>query len=403
VSVSTRSILLPAITIASILLSTLVGEGMIRLAALFCPSIEHLGNAGSGRMPPVIRDFADYRALHQNELRPHQAWHGYYLNGLGFNDQEFTPQKAEGTTRIIALGDSFLYSMVDYPNNVMTLLESKLSRDCGRGVEVLNFGVPGASTWDYKTLYSLEATRYQADLVLVHLYLGNDAPDTVNGKDWLPEPGRHSYLATLVRNMYRLKTGHGNETPRADAALENRGSAVGAGVVDGVPPLTDANPLLSKPPHTKEAWHRALKEELMRFYIPSDASTIERSWVRIFDILRELRAEVSTNGQQMVLVLYPSRLQIEDTVLSTAVATFEHRRAPNFSRSSIDVNLPAKTISAFGAREGITVIDLATEIRQAAGASEGSLYVPGDTHWNIAGNAVAARAEGAKLRDIVCR
>ena len=78
----------------------------------------------------------------------------------------------------MALGDSFTYGLVPYPDAVMTRLEEALRAGCaGTDLEVLNFGIGGTGIWDYKLLYELAGPTYDPDLVMVNLYLGNDGPD----------------------------------------------------------------------------------------------------------------------------------------------------------------------------------------------------------------------------------
>lgn len=390
--------------LSSLILSALIVELTTRGIAAFHPGVYHLANAGSGRMPPMIHSFDDYRSLHSNELRPHQSWHGYYTNALGFNDREFQAQRSDGRYRVLSLGDSFLFSRVDYPRNVMTLLEDQLSSTCNRPVEVLNFGVPGATVWDYHTLYALEGHRYDVDLVLVHLYLGNDVPDMVNGKDWLPEPGYHSYFLTLARNLIRLKRESlSNSSPPTDLLIQSPSKDEIGGVrVPGAEVLREDSPALTSSVYSEEAWNRITREELMRFYSAKDPLVLDRAWSRVFTLLKQLKIAVEGNHAKLVVVTYPSRLQIETDTLADVVSRFKHSRAPNFSKDSIDLSLPVTTLLAFCKQEGIPCFDVTVDMRREYEQLQQPLYVPKDTHWNMRGNSLAATAESSRIAPLVC-
>jgi hypothetical protein len=392
------------LAVISFILSLLAVEVLTRAVAALNQNTYDLANAGSGRMPPVIRSFNDYLALHSNELRPHQGWHGYYTNALGFNDREFKAQRSDDRYRILSLGDSFLFSRVDYPHNVMTLLEEQLSSRCNKPVEILNFGVPGATMWDYHTLYALEGRRYNVDLVILHLYLGNDVPDTVNGKDWLPEPGYHSYFFTLARNLIRLKRESLSQSPPNVHQLTPsfNADAEGGRQLPNAESLGEDSPALTLPIYSEAAWGRITREELMRFYSPRDNALLERAWSRMFALIKQLQSDVERNHARLVVVTYPSRLQIEEDTLTEAVARFTHRRAPDFSRAAVDLSLPVKVLSSFCAQEGIPCLDVTNDMRREYEQHKQPLYVPRDTHWNIRGNSRAAQAESSLLGPLVC-
>jgi hypothetical protein len=166
--------------------------------------------------------------------------------------------------------------------------------------------------------------------------------------------------------------------------------------------LTENSPALISPVYSDEAWQRITREELMRFYSPKNPAAVERSWRGVFTLLKQLKAEVESRHARLGVVIYPSRLQIEKAELDAAVSRFSHSRAPYFSRESVDLSLPARTMRSFCQAEHLSCFDITDEVRREHEQNGKSLYVPRDTHWNIAGNAVAAEAEAAQLAPFVC-
>src|SRR5262249_10937898 len=108
----------------------------------------------------------------------HRNWFNYWTNALGMNDGDFLVPNPAGRFRIMAVGDSFTYGLVPYPDAVMTVVKSLLHRDCrGKDLDLLNFSVAGTVVSEYRTLVTLGQPTYDPDLVVVHFFTGKDGPD----------------------------------------------------------------------------------------------------------------------------------------------------------------------------------------------------------------------------------
>lgn len=95
----------------------------------------------------------------------------YVHNSVGIRDREYTLEKPEGVFRIVVLGDSVAYgSGVAAEESFPEQLEGMFSG----GVEVLNFALPGYSSFDEYVALRDQALAYDPDLVLV-AYVLNDA------------------------------------------------------------------------------------------------------------------------------------------------------------------------------------------------------------------------------------
>jgi hypothetical protein len=69
------------------------------------------------------------------------------INSHGFRDREYAIEKAPGTTRIVALGDSITFGNYLPLETVWTERLEALYAKRGRPVEVLNLGVGGYDSW----------------------------------------------------------------------------------------------------------------------------------------------------------------------------------------------------------------------------------------------------------------
>lgn len=96
--------------------------------------------------------------------------------------------KAEGTLRILALGDSFTLAVqVDEADTFCARVAHNLAATLGRPVECVNAGVDGYGTYQSTRLARRLAPGLAPDLMLLTLFTGNDLVDNAEFK-----PGTYS-------------------------------------------------------------------------------------------------------------------------------------------------------------------------------------------------------------------
>lgn len=104
-----------------------------------------------------------------------------------------------------------------------------------------------------------------------------------------------------------------------------------------------------------------------------------------------------------MIALYPSRLQVYDRERLDLIALLNKEAGGRrYTESDFDISLPNRVIADYCALHGILCIDLLPDFRAAA-MRGAALYIGQDTHWNIAGNSLAARTQAAALRRLACR
>jgi hypothetical protein len=102
------------------------------------------------------------------------------INSDGMADREYPVAKPEGTLRVALLGDSFTASeYLPVEQKFEGLLEHQLSRQLGKPVEILNFGISAIETWNQLQIFHLRAVKYQPDITFLVFFWGNDIRDNI--------------------------------------------------------------------------------------------------------------------------------------------------------------------------------------------------------------------------------
>jgi hypothetical protein len=404
---STRATL--AVLALGIVGALAVGEGLVRVAARWSPTVRDLAVPAREREPQAFASLEAFLASKPTQVVPHRNWFNYWNNALGLNDVEFAIPKPPGRFRILALGDSFTFGLVPYPYAVMTLLEARLRDRCpGTDLEVLNFGIGGTQVRDYRILAALALERYEPEFVLVNFYAGNDAPNVFR---LVHEPRRErsvlevSRLWMFGRNTLRLWRGVDDLGAGRSPSTRPAGGVVprGGEPVDPARHVSERDPALTGPIFTDDAWVAIQAEEMRRFYRPADPAVVDRAWEPILGDLETIRAEVGRRGRRVALTVYPSALQVIPAELTGLVA--ELRRRPRYAMLSVDAldpALPNRQLARYCQRAALSCLDLTPVFVDASHASADALYKQRDAHWTIRGNRIAAEAQAEFLAGLVC-
>ena len=243
----------------------------------------------------------------------------------------------------------------------MTRLEEALRANCrGIDLDLLNFGIGGASVWDYKILFDLAGPTLDPDLVLVNLYLGNDGPDLFARPPSLrgvPQSLRKFYLARYVINLVRVATALERHvaTGTSRSQWTPPPSARGGHMVNSDAPIQPHDSRLVGPIYTPESFVAVMWNEYRRFARPPGAPSVQRTWGPTLSILDLLRHQVTGQGRRMVLSLYPSVLQVDPRDSGAArgrIPAASGRDRPGADRSRPPAAEPcrARVLPRLGAR-----------------------------------------------------
>lgn len=105
-------------------------------------------------------------------------------NGKGLREKEFSQEKPHNTTRILVLGDSFVYGWgVNRSDRFTEVLERKLQSRHSRDIEIINAGVPGWGMKDYFNYLKHRGIKYEPDMVIVS-FISNDWHSANQYEQW---------------------------------------------------------------------------------------------------------------------------------------------------------------------------------------------------------------------------
>lgn len=285
---------------------------------------------------------------------PGTIFYGHAVNSDGFLDAEVEHRKPPGTFRVAGIGDSFVFGVVPYPDNFLTVLETDL-RQLDRSIEVVNMGIPNADPGDYLLLLRKEALALDPDLVIVHFFIGNDF--TIRRR-YSSAP--RSYLEAFLRYVFGIRPDFTRPQMREYDDYD------------------DTAPTMHLPRYVK-ILHRRIalfrkKDAAFRQQLPQVTAT-----------LKEIRDVCRDAGIPLFVVVLPEEMQVSWEARRQAIEAL-----PGYKPRRYDYEMPNRAIHRVLRELEIAFLDLYPTFRRA-GVDE-VLYKPRDTHWNIRGNRLAADA-----------
>lgn len=352
----------------SLLVSLLVGEGLVRLLSPIGPSLLVTDPVVGKRFLPGFRGrvFVD-EAERDVEVR---------INSAGFPGPEWPRRKPEGGLRIAAVGDSMTAAIAtDEGRRFVSRLQGSLAAESApRPVEVLNFGVSSASTASELARWRAVVAGYAPDLVLLAFFTGNDVGD----------------------NSPRL-----THAPRVYFDLDAEGRLVPA---EPPPPTPALVRWLDR--HSRlYVWQKVALRRLrgasrasrgvepgQTAFARAGSPDVEHAWGLTAALLGQLRDEVEASGARFAVVVIPCAEQVDDALWSDLA-----RRARD-AGLELEREGPSRRLARIAATMGFPLLDLAPAFaaaaRRAPGepASAARFFLLGRFHLSDEGHRVVAEA-----------
>jgi SGNH hydrolase-like domain, acetyltransferase AlgX len=284
--------------------------------------------------------------------KPFAPDYDFHLNSKGYKDVEFNPQKAEGIFRILGIGDSFTYGVVPYQYNYLTLLEESLNKS-RRKVEVMNMGIPSIGPRDYLSLFVHEGLALRPDMIIISFFVGNDFERQKRKK-----LSTYSYVVSFTKYLIDLHKKFEGQITHGDARYDDTSRTF-----------------------TDEAY---LQLEQSRSYIfLRQNKNFARAFSDSIAHLIRIRDICLSQKIRLLIVVIPDELQVNNLLRQAVIS------GSGLDRDEFDFTLPNRLLAQTFEQEKIDYIDLFSNF--ASASARENLYKPNDSHWNIAGNKLAAR------------
>jgi hypothetical protein len=332
--------------------------------------------------PYLFKGFRQYDPDLGFRVRSYYDFDGSLTNQFGFNDQDYPFQKSPGAFRIMVVGDSFNW-MGGRDGNYVGLLRKQLKDHYGYDkVDVINVGYPGTHTGEQLAMLKKFALQYNPDLVVLGFFAGNDFLDAdpyrktiVVDNTFVNIDRRHEHrflgypiilqsrVLLLIEQTYLIHRQMKRAKTEADAAAVARGAPVPNGTF------------------SEEAFMNVEMSRL-QFGLTRPAEAFQPNIDYIFQSISEMDSLLKSRGIKFMVAIYPDEFQVNPKLLDSV---FDRYR---LNKGDYDPFRAQLLLKPFLESQEIPCLDFLDQFR-AEGQKE-DLYLLRNTHWNKAGNQLAA-------------
>ncbi|MFQ5923920.1 MAG: hypothetical protein ACE5M4_13845 [Anaerolineales bacterium] len=302
-------------------------------------------------------------------------------NQFGFNDRDYPLQKDPDIFRILVLGDSFSWAG-GLEGNYTALLEKKFDKYYGRHqVDVINAGYPMTHTAEQLALLKKYGLQYNPDLVFLGFFAGNDFLDA--------EPNRKRIVVNdvylIIDKRYEFTFLGYPLVPRSrvieflkqkyivakELMKWRRDMRTKGGEEEGGGTFSE------------ERFLRIERARLEFCNVNEQAADSFNERIEyILQSIGRMKDLLQSKNIGFAVGIYPDEFQVNGHLLDQLFDRFD------LKREEYDVELMQRILRHHLVSEEIPHVDLLREFRSSG--REGELYLPRNTHWNAAGNDLAA-------------
>lgn len=311
-------------------------------------------------------------------VRPYAEWGPYQANKFGFNDRDYPLQKEPGSYRLLILSDSFNWAGGP-EGNYTALLEKKLTAEVGQPVELINAGYSQTHTAEQLLILQKFGLQYQPDLVVLGFFVGNDFLDASPWRRRIVVGGTATDIDTRWGREWTFLGQPVVLRSRLWLFLQEQWYSRQYVSLAQAQTATPTASYVSLPTD------RYLQMEFARMQIANwqQASAFEAHQAYIFDSLLAMRDLLAEQEIEFVVAAYPDEFQVDDTLRQAVIERYQ------VDTSTYQWDRPQGILWQFCTEQDIEFYDLLPVFQEAHQQGQ-HLYLPNDSHWNEAGNQLAA-------------
>jgi hypothetical protein len=334
-----------SVVVMTIFALTILGETWLHLFPHKWTGIDRVDTVG---------DFSDYTSR------------GYLTESV-FN-------KKKDVFRILSLGDSFAVYLRDKGENYNNFLQQKFLAGDQKNVEVVDAGLEAIGPGYYWHILNKYGDAFKPDLVLSGFFVGNDFQEAtffVVIGNYIKEPKdlvkRYSrYYQFHNWRLYRFlknKYIRFQETERKEQEVKK------------LPPQQVGS-------FSRDTFLEVERENSWIFDKSNRPRLIEK-WHKCSPLILKMKKWCDQRKIKLVIAIFPSQFQVDEKLRQAVLARYE-----NIAGKNLDLSYPDNLIVNFCRAHAIDCLDLLGPFQEEAKARQ--LYSLRDTHWNEAGNRLAA-------------
>ena len=308
---------------------------------------------------------------------------GTLTNQFGFNDRDYPLQKSPGAFRVLVVGDSFGWAG-GLEGNYTALLERMFERREGaHKIDIVNTGYPGTQTGEQLVMLKKYALQYNPDLVILGFFAGNDFFEADPNRKRLSVNGcfvdidkryEHRFLGypmvTQSRTLLFLRQKYEIHQRTKQAKEEAQAWAAATGQPAPVKNLPE------------ETFLKIQRAKLEFFNTKTSAQRFGPNINHIFQSISEMNELLKSRNIKFMVAIYPDEMQVSPNQFDTLVSKFA------LNREDYNLSLAQDLLGSFLRSKQIPYVDFLGRFRTEEQKQD--LYLLRNTHWNKAGNELAA-------------
>jgi hypothetical protein len=299
----------------------------------------------------------------------------FKTNKYGFRSGfDFSPKK-NNEIRIINIGDSYIMAgETDFENTMSCKLENYLNENGkDKYYRVINAGKSGLSQKSYKIFLQRNLKLFDADYLIMYIYVGNDIEDEMTEVKYAEE--NRNLFKSMINSSYILLTRYSNFIKYIDERLISK-------IHINHPPEGVCQPFDNEPPEIS-------KNVFMKKY----NEKINDGFNNLFNNTLEIAKTCRENNVKFLVGVIPSKEQAQSENLNRLVNFYK------IDTATLDMRKPQNLISDFLNKNQIVNIDLLDTMKEASKSAK--TYLDIDSHWTIFGNEIAARKINVFLKNYI--
>lgn len=361
------------------------------------------------------------------------------INRYGMRGPESPLEPAQGTARILVIGDSTTWCEgVTWDDTYTQITQEILQEQAAEGTryEVLNLSKPGAGLLAYRSYWDKAGRRFKPQIVAIGFFMGNDmfsvahpyalnetkrpekVPVRARAVKWVREKVRWRLIALRMLHLqwkreptdiFSLWLGQGEQRRRNNPfTVENLiQGGLGEGVsedlirqrVDDIPEALRMQALT----YDLDPWLFAaavLHPQSIRDGQELTKDNVHASWQKALEVLDDLLESIRATGATPVVFAIPRAVQVSDL----SVAQFRELGF-DLTAEVAASTAPQAYLEEHLNKRGVALIDPLPALRAAEQPGGAPLYFPYDVHLTVEGNRVLGRelATGLLRRCIDCK